>query len=161
MGFLRVSLAILGDELSSQIKFFIILFRVSSVSFGIPWAWVRNCVCPPTTICIIIFLPLRVGCTFLHLSSLVLILSMIGSQGVRSLVLFPIHAPNIHIASPSFAILMPSGSGIWSLRFSSLIVAAFSRCSSFLIGMISVFSWLNLASDIWHHSSRIVWMSWK
>ncbi len=35
MGFLRVSLAILGDELSLQMKFFIILFRVSSVSFGI------------------------------------------------------------------------------------------------------------------------------
>src|SRR6266851_2646490 len=136
-------------------KFFIILFRKSLVSLGIPYAWVRNCVCSPTTICVIIFLLLRVGCTFLHLSSLVLILSMIGSQGVKSSVLFPIHAPSIHTASLSFAILMPSSSGAWFLGFSSCVVIVLCQCSSLPISIISIFSLLNLAPDIWHHLSRI------
>ena len=61
IGFCRVSFAILGEESSFYMKLLVTLFSVSSTSFGIPWAWDRNCVCPPITICVITFWPFRVG----------------------------------------------------------------------------------------------------
>src|SRR5216683_1250465 len=70
--------AILGDESSSHMKPFIILFRAVSMCQGIPCVLARNCMWPPTTAWIISFLPFRVGCSLFHLSRLLFILSVIG-----------------------------------------------------------------------------------
>ena len=86
---------------------------------------------------------------------------MIGSYGVRSSILLPIHAPSIYIASPSFAILVPSRSGVWLQGPSILVEAALCQCSSLPIGIILVFSLLNFAPDTSHHSSRILQTKWK
>jgi len=93
--------AILGDESSSYMKPFIILFRAVLMYWGIPCVLARNCVWPPTMAWIISFLLFRVGCSLFHLSRLLFILSIIVSQGVSSFVLLPIHASNILIDSPS------------------------------------------------------------
>jgi hypothetical protein len=114
IGFVRVLLAMHGEESSSHMKSFNILLRMSSMSLGIPWACVRNWVWPPMIIWVVIFLPFRLGCVFFHRSSLVLIVSITGSQGVMSSILFPIHAPSILTTSLSFAIQVPSEKGVWS-----------------------------------------------
>ncbi len=42
MGFVRVLLAMCGEESSFHMKSVNILLSISSMSLGIPWAWVRN-----------------------------------------------------------------------------------------------------------------------
>ncbi len=94
MGLLRVSSAILGDESSFHMKVLIILSRISAVSSGILCACIRNWVCLPMMIWVIIFLLFRVGWALFQCPSLVLILSITSSHGVRVSIRFPIYAPS-------------------------------------------------------------------
>ena len=124
---------------------------------SISCACARNCMHPPTIICAITFWPFRVGCDLPYLISALCILSIISSQGVDAFVLFPSHTPRILITSWSLGIFILSSSGAYSFSFSFLVVVIFRRWSCFLIGIISVFSMLNLASDVLHHSFSMVW----
>ena len=105
----------------------------------------------------IVFWPSSVGFDFPQFFSALWMLSMISSQGVFRFVLFPIHAPNNLMASPFFAILMWSFSGIWSFGFSLQDIIILYWCVSDPIGITSVFSMLNFAPDTQHHSSRMSW----
>src|SRR5216683_3426749 len=149
--------AILGDESSSHMKPFIILFRAVSMCQGIPCVLARNCMWPPTTAWIISFLPFRVGCSLFHLSRLLFILSIIVSQGVLSFVWLPIHAPSILINSPSLVMCIFSVSGLWSCSFSFLVDTTLRLCSVMPMGMTSVFSMLNFAPDISHQLLSTFW----
>jgi hypothetical protein len=62
------------------------------------------------------------------------------SQGVRSLVLLPIHAPSDLTASPSSAILILSFSGVLSSWWIFRVLIIFCRWAFDPIGMISVLS---------------------
>ncbi len=152
IGWHRVLHVILGEESSSYIKLFIILFRVFSMCLGIPCALARNWVWPPTTAWIISFLLFRVGWRCFHLSRLLFILSIIVSQGASSFVWFPIQAPSILIDSPSLATCILSVSRDWSLSFSFLMVTTLCLCSVELMGMISVFSMLNFVLQVTERS---------
>jgi hypothetical protein len=98
--------------------------------------------------------PFRVGCPLFHRSSLILILSKIGSQGEASFTQFPIHAPRERVASPSFAIRMFSFSVLWSSWLIFLISSTVILYLSGPMGIISVFSMLNFAPEALHHLSR-------
>ena len=74
-----------------------------------PCAFVRNCVIPATTICIINLFMSRVGFKQAHLSRVAFILSVMGDQGCASSSLLPIQAPRTLVAVPSMAILMLGG----------------------------------------------------
>jgi hypothetical protein len=159
VGFCSCSSAILGEESSSHMKFQIVLVSAASMCGGMPCAFVRNWVYPPTTsmIWMIAFLPFIVGWVFFHLSRFLCVLSTMGSQGVASFVLFPIHAPRDLTASPSSAIYILPFSGFVSswLIFRVTII----RClwASEPIGIISVLSMLNFAPETWHQVFRIIW----
>src|SRR6266849_1242101 len=157
MGLCRFSRAILDMVPPSQTKLLVIFVRVFSISLGIPCAFARNWVWPPMMAWAISFLPLSVGLDFPHSLRFLFMLSNMGSHGDFRLVLFLIHAPRDRTASPSFAILMRSSSGIWSCGLSLRVRFILLWCSSEPSGMISVFSILNLAPDAWHHSFRRVW----
>ena len=143
-----------GDFFRSQMKSLVILLRVSHTGFGMPCVLVRNCVMAPTVSCIISCLASRVGLCLFQSSRDCLILSIIGFQGCVWLVLLPIHAPRHLMVLLSFAILISSWS-LWSSGWSFLVVVTLSRCSCVPIGMISVFSMLNLVPDALHHRERI------
>lgn len=53
--------AMLGAESFPYMKFLIIFVKAVSIDWGIPWAFVRNWVHPPTTACTMVFRPYRVG----------------------------------------------------------------------------------------------------
>ena len=106
-------------------------------------------------ICIINFLPCKVGWNLPQALSVCWALSTMGSHGVSSLELFPTLAPRMWMASLSLVIFMRSSSGIRSLGLIFLVVANWSLCSVVPKGMISVFSRLNLAPEAWHHLSSI------
>ena len=126
-----------------------------SIQAGMPCAWVRNCMWPPTTAWMIRLLPSVLGQTFFHLERLIFILSRIGSHGVWLSVLLPIHTPSIRTASLSLAIQICSGSGDRSSGFSFHVWATERLCALEPIGMISVLSMLNLAPDVRHQRSRV------
>jgi hypothetical protein len=108
---------ILGDVSFSHMKSRIIFVRAFSIVAGIPCARVRNWVRPPTTACMMVFRPRRVGLLRPQRSRSFLIQSRIGSHGVMALVWFPIHTPRERIASPSAAIWTHSFIGSMSSWF--------------------------------------------
>ena len=134
----------------------VILIRAFSMFGGIPWAMVRNWVNPPTTACTINFLPIIVRYDVPHLSRCLFILSITGSHGTASFVLFPIHAPKNLIALPSSAIFIRSSRPLQSCWFIFCVRTTCSLCSSEPMGTTSVFSMLNLAPDTRHQSSGII-----
>ena len=140
--------SILGVD-PSQMKFLIILIIAFSMFFGMPCAFVRNCVIPPTVICIIRRLPFREGLPSFHRSSVFEILSSVGSHVAAFSTLFPIHAPRVRIGWPSAAILICGFHGV-SFSFSFLSFRIFCLACSVPIGRISVFSRLNFAPDASH-----------
>lgn len=79
---------------------------------GIPCAFVRNCVIPPTIIWMINFFPSREGCPILHLLRLFSIFVSVGSQDAVCSVSLPIQAPSDLIGLPSLAILTWSCHGL-------------------------------------------------
>lgn len=139
---------------SSQMKFWISFVSASRIVSGIPCAFVRNWVRPPTIACTISLFPLSVGWTDFHLSRSLWMRSIMGSQGLVSRVLFPIHAPSDRIASPSFAIRTSFCIGV-SSRWSFRVQVILSLCAMDPISIISVFSLLNFAPDTSHHLSRV------
>src|SRR5713226_6764380 len=102
-----------------------------------------------------IFLPYRVGLLLPHQSRSFLILSSTGSQGAVILVWLPIHVPRRRIAVLLGAILMHSLSGSRSCGLSFCVLVSDLLYSSIPIGIISVFSVLNLAPETLHQRSRI------
>ena len=156
MGRHRVAMAIWGLIPWFHRNLLIIFVSASLMCEGIPWAFARNCVWPPMIACMMTCFPLRVRCTLSHRSSFVLIVSSTGSQGVRSRVSLPIHAPRILMASPSQAILISGGKGLSSCVLIFLVSVTRFLWDFFPIGMILVFSMLNLAPDPLHQLSRIL-----
>lgn len=150
IGLSRRLLLIGGVFLSFHIKFLICFVIAFSMDFGIPWAFVRNWVIPPTTICIISFFPSREGWPNSHLIKLCSIFSNIGSQDVACSTSFPIHAPKERIGVPSRAIRIWSPQGV-SCSFSFRFCRMLARWVLEPMGSISVFSRLNLAPDALHH----------
>ena len=113
-----------------------------------------NCVCPPMVAWIIICFPFRVRCTLSHRFSFFFMMSSISSQGVRLFILLPIQVPSILMASLSQAILMFRGRVLLSCGLNFLVFTMEFLWDAFPIGMISVFSMLNLTPETLHHLSR-------
>ena len=135
-------------------KFLIIFSKTSSIQLGMPCTFVRNCVVPPTTICIISLFLSSIGCPWLHLLRLFCILSSSGSHGAVSLVLFPIHALRDCTALPSADMCTE----LWSDSLSGCSRLVFRTLSWYCvvpIGMISVFVVLNFTPDIVHYLDRM------
>ena len=80
---------------------------------------------------------------------------MIGSHGVSSSELFPIHAPKILMDSPSLVILICSSRWLQSSWFIFLVVATWALCCLVPKGIISVFSMLNFVPEALHQLFRI------
>ena len=114
MGRCRNCAAILGLASWPHMKLDTIFATAVSMAGGIPCAFVKNWVWPPTIACMIRRLPFKVGCALSHFSSFDLMVSRMGSQGVASFAPFPIHAPRIRTASFSCAIRILPGRGCWS-----------------------------------------------
>jgi hypothetical protein len=98
--------AMRGVHPPSQIRSCMIFWIAISVQCGMPWTLARYWVCPPTIACDMSLLPYRVGCILSQQSRSFLMRSRMGSHGVRSLILLPIHPPNKCIVSLSLAILI-------------------------------------------------------
>ena len=157
IGLCRTSRASLGEESFSHMKSHIILVMAFSMCLGIPCAFIRNWVCPPTITWIIFALPIMVGFDFPHLPRFLCILSRVISHSAVLLALFPIQAPRDLIASLSFAILILGFSGLASSWSTLHFVRICLLCSLDPIGIISVFSMLNFAPDTLHQSLRMAW----
>lgn len=118
---------------------------------GIPCAFVRNCVIPPTIICMISLFMSRVGFVTAHCFSLSCILSIIGDHGCVWSTLFPIQAPRTLVGSLSLVILISRLSGASSsCSFCELYTLSLWAVDP--IGMISVFSRLNFALEALHQT---------
>ena len=133
-----------------------ILTKAVSICFGIPCAAVRNCVMPPANIWVMWRFASKVGWPLFQRFRVAFTLSRIGSHGSAAFVLFPIHAPRHRTALPSGVILIAWESG-GSFLVIFLEVHILSLCSSVPIGMISVFSRLNLAPEAMHQLDRMFW----
>ena len=137
-----------------QTKSRVSFVRAERTVFGMPWAFVRNCVILPTVSCIISRFASREGLVWFQRSSACLIFSIVGVQGWAGSRSFPIQAPRQRVGCPSGAILMFSGRG-WSSGWSCLVVRTHSRCCLVPVGITSVFSTLNFAPEARHHRVRI------
>src|SRR5271154_3161985 len=111
MGWLSFIILIGGVDSWFQKKVLIFFINFFSISFGIPWAFVKNWVVPPITIWIISLLPSAVGWLFDHWARCLSIFSRIGVQGSAWVTSLPIHAPSILTGSPSLAMWISSGIG--------------------------------------------------
>ena len=143
-----------GVSESSHMNVQIILTRASSMGLGIPCAFARNWVIPLANICTMCLFASRVGCPLLQRCRADWTLSRIGSQGVITLVSFPIQAPRIRTVLPSSATLTSGGSG-GSVGLMHQVVRTLCLWVFVLVGMTSVFSMLNLAPEAEHHFIRI------
>ena len=103
--------------------------------------------CLLTMACTISLWPVRVGFDFPHTFSVLWMLSTISSHSVLTFVLFPIQAPSDLMVSPLLAILIQLWKGDWSSWFIFQVTLTCSLYALDLIGIISVFSMLNLAPD--------------
>lgn len=111
---------------SSHMKVRIVFFNTVSIDLGIPCAFVRNWVIPPTTIWTISLFPSSDGWHRFHRFSVFSILPRTGSQVVTLFISFPIHAPSVLIGFPSLAMRICSVHGLsWALSF--LSATTFSR----------------------------------
>lgn len=90
MGHCRVLGTIQGFDSCPQMNLLIVFSSTFSMGFGMPCAFVRNWVCPPTITWIISHFLFMVGWVFSQVFSLALMVSIMGSHGVASLTLFPI-----------------------------------------------------------------------
>lgn len=142
--------AIHGFASLSQRKFWMSFWIAVSISCGIPWTFARYWVLPPITAWAMILFPYKVGFIFCHLSMLYLTLSIMVPHGVRSFVLFPTHAPKRRTASWSFAILIRSSSWLLSLGLIRREAITSAQWLYVPMGIISVFSMLNLAPETSH-----------
>ena len=95
----------------SHMKSRVIVVMAFKMVGGILCAFVRNCVMPPTIICIIRRFASRVGLDLLHLSRDAFMLSRAGDHVCAPSTLFPIHAPSICVGFPSSAIFIPGVRG--------------------------------------------------
>jgi hypothetical protein len=143
-----------GGLLSSHMKFLTMHCRDISMSGGIPCALVRNWVIPPTIICTMRRRASRVGFVVAQERSDCCIRSIFVDQTCVGLVSFPIQVPRILVGWPSSAIQILSVSRE-SFGCGQRVLRTLSRCGFGPIGMISVFSRLNLAPDAVHQVSRM------
>lgn len=154
IGVYSLAMLIIGGAKDSHMNSQMIFTRAVSMCFGMPCAAVRNCVIPPANICVIWRFASRVGWPLFHRFRVALTLSSIGSHGSAALALFPIHAPRQRTVFPSWAIFI-----VWergrSFRVIFLEEHTLSQCSSVPMGIISVFSRLNLAPEAVHHLDRM------
>ena len=126
-----------------------------SISFGIFWAFVRNCVIPPANICMMYPLASSDGDALFHFFRVLLTLSRTGFHGVHSLRSLPIQAPRHLTGCPSTAIRMSGwrgGSEGWTRHVETIL----ALCHSVLpIGTILVFSRLKCAPKARHQCDSI------
>ena len=116
-------------------------------------AFVRNCVIPPTIICIINCFASSVGFEQAHLLRVSFTLSMVADQGWAASILFPIHPPRTCVRFLSVVIVMPGGRLLLSECIHQ-VWAILCWCFSVSMDIISVFSRLNLAPNTLHHFVR-------
>ena len=120
-----------------------------SISLGMFWAFVRNCVIPPANICTMYPFASSDGDALLHFFKVLLTLSRTGFHGVHSLRSLPIQAPRHLTGCPSTAMRISGwrgGSEGWIHRVETTL----ALCSVLPIGMISVFSRLKCAHEARH-----------
>ena len=132
--------------------------RADSISFGMFWAFVRNCIIPPANICTMYPFASSDGDALLHYFNVLLTLSITGFHGVHSLKSLPIQAPRHLTGCPSTAMRIFGWRG-GSEGWTHLVETTLALCSILPIGTISVFSRLKRAPEARHQRESIHWRS--
>ena len=120
-----------------------------SISFGMFWAFVRNCVIPPANICTMYPFASNDGDALFHLFKVLLTLSRTGFHGIHSLKSLPIQAPRHLTGCPSAAMWISGWRG-GSEGWIHHVETTLALCSVLPIGTISVFSRLKHAPEARH-----------